>query len=221
METLPQHLFDRDAYLAINSDVAKSGMDPYVHYITHGIAEGRMGDIDYSALNLEQLKCFYYHTITDSNIECEENKKLWTVPFYLKSNFVAHFPLLEYYGSNCNHITEFGVGQGHSTIAFLFSVKGQLESYDMEESKFTKWLKSRYLNNWTFHSKPSNMAETDLIFFSNYSFYESLKTEIAVKARKYLIFHKLPKTMAEPTYKGYRIVYKTKECNGLLVLEKV
>lgn len=34
-------LFDSDAYLAKNPDVATSGVDPLKHYITHGIAESR------------------------------------------------------------------------------------------------------------------------------------------------------------------------------------
>ncbi len=34
-------LFDREWYLATNPDVAEAGMDPLVHYITYGAAEGR------------------------------------------------------------------------------------------------------------------------------------------------------------------------------------
>lgn len=34
-------IFDPDAYLAANPDVAEAGMDPLSHYINHGISEGR------------------------------------------------------------------------------------------------------------------------------------------------------------------------------------
>ena len=34
-------IFDPDAYLAANPDVAEAGMDPLRHYIEHGIAEQR------------------------------------------------------------------------------------------------------------------------------------------------------------------------------------
>ena len=33
--------FDPDTYLLLNQDVKKSGVNPYVHYIRHGIKEGR------------------------------------------------------------------------------------------------------------------------------------------------------------------------------------
>jgi hypothetical protein len=34
-------LFDRDAYLANNADVAAAGIDPLRHYVMHGSIEGR------------------------------------------------------------------------------------------------------------------------------------------------------------------------------------
>ena len=36
-----QGVFDADAYLAANADVAEAGIDPLWHYINHGIGEGR------------------------------------------------------------------------------------------------------------------------------------------------------------------------------------
>lgn len=35
------HFFDPDFYLAGNEDVARVGIDPYLHFLTHGLAEGR------------------------------------------------------------------------------------------------------------------------------------------------------------------------------------
>lgn len=34
-------LFDPDAYLAANPDVARAGADPLQHYLVHGLSEGR------------------------------------------------------------------------------------------------------------------------------------------------------------------------------------
>lgn len=34
-------LFDADAYLAANPDVARAGVDPLQHYLVHGLSEGR------------------------------------------------------------------------------------------------------------------------------------------------------------------------------------
>lgn len=34
-------LFDPDAYLAANPDVARAGVDPLQHYLVHGLSEGR------------------------------------------------------------------------------------------------------------------------------------------------------------------------------------
>lgn len=36
-----KRLFDSDAYLAANPDVARAGADPLQHYLTHGLPEGR------------------------------------------------------------------------------------------------------------------------------------------------------------------------------------
>jgi hypothetical protein len=38
---LRRGLFNSDSYLANNPDVAAFGMDPMVHYIFHGMEEGR------------------------------------------------------------------------------------------------------------------------------------------------------------------------------------
>ena len=36
-----KRLFDADAYLAANPDVARAGADPLQHYMVHGFSEGR------------------------------------------------------------------------------------------------------------------------------------------------------------------------------------
>lgn len=220
MENLPQNLFDNDAYLKINTDVAKAMVDPYEHYIKHGINEGRTGGLDYEKLSLAQLKHFYYNALPESDAECELSKKLWSVPFYLKNRFVFHFSLLEYYGRKCKNITEFGVGEGHSTIAFLFC-EAKLTSYDTEESKFTKWLKYKNISNWDFKKTLDTIEETELVFFSNYTLYEVLKDEILEKVSKYIIFYNFPKTLTLPNLKNFKLDYQTEECNGLSVFEKI
>lgn len=37
--------FDRDFYMSLYPDVLSSGMDPYLHYIRHGMSEGRIGSL--------------------------------------------------------------------------------------------------------------------------------------------------------------------------------
>lgn len=36
-----KRLFNADAYLAANPDVARAGVDPLQHYLAHGLSEGR------------------------------------------------------------------------------------------------------------------------------------------------------------------------------------
>src|SRR5262245_16041107 len=46
----PNRLFDADDYLRQHADVAQSGMNPFVHFLTHGIAEGRTNQVPDSAI---------------------------------------------------------------------------------------------------------------------------------------------------------------------------
>lgn len=247
MENLPRHLFDAEYYYKVNPDVKKAGADAYNHYFTHGILEGRDAGLNYDELSLDELKCMYYHTTPSDrdSLNCWAGINNGILPFYAKSDMVAHLPVLEYYASQCSHITELGVRNGQSTIAFLYGLPldGVLESYDIEETKFVTWLKNKNLDKWRFHLQdtiaPSlTINETDFIFFDSYHSYKQLSKELelhATKARKFLAFHDVASyaTIGENgkeegvqraieeyiSTNTCKVVYRTNSCNGLLILQ--
>lgn len=121
------------------------------------------------------------------------------------SDIVLHLPVLEYYASLCSHVTEFGVRDGHSTVAFASGLAKpyhhtSLRSYDIERSAFVSrfaTLEKPYLLDWKFtqgDTSDPNLAveETDLLFFDTLHTATHLSKELALwakKARLFLIFH--------------------------------
>jgi hypothetical protein len=227
--------------------VQKAGVDAHEHYFTHGILEGRDACFNYEELSLDELKCLYYHATPNDKdaLTCWAGVHNGSLPFYAKSDMVAHLPVLEYYASQCNHITELGVRNGQSTVAFLYGlpVDGVLESYDIEETKFVTWLRSKNIDKWRFFLQSTIepdlvINETDFILFDSYHSYKQLSKELemhASKARKFLAFHDitsyanigengkeegLKRAIDEYVNKNKcKIVYETYSCNGLLILE--
>jgi hypothetical protein len=61
----------------------------------------------------------------------------------MKSDINEHLPLLRIYGSLVDHITEFGVRHGNSTVALLASKPQKMISYDWKE--FNQYPKFRDL----------------------------------------------------------------------------
>ena len=218
MENLPKHLFDNEYYYKVNPDVAKAGVDGYEHYFKHGINEKRDACLNYDELSLDELKCIYYNA-TPSDLNCG-----WINddPFYAKSDIVTHLPVLEYYASQCSHVTELGMQNGQSTMAFLYGLpeNGLLESYDIKETKFVTWLNNKNLNKWKFLKKDTlknlKINETDLIFFST----QIEKFEVYMeKTRKFLVFHSINISKYSCPSK-FKVIFATHACNGLLILEK-
>lgn len=126
-------------------------------------------------------------------------------PFELKaielicSDIVLHLPILEWFASQCYHVTEFGTRDGLSTAALIAGTKGHVVSYDIEKTPIVDKLKKIILpcRSWTFHkadtsNKLLHIEETDLLFFDTLHTYEHLSKELFLhgrKARKFLIFH--------------------------------
>lgn len=137
------------------------------------------------------LKQSLYHRVAVGPFEMP-------VQALLGSDIVLHLPVLEYYASLCEHVTEFGVRDGHSTVALISGCKGVVHSYDIEESPAKPVLKSLQLPcKWEFHlgdtgSADLQVTETDLLFLDTLHTYDHLSRELlhhGRKARKFLAFH--------------------------------
>lgn len=166
------------------------------------------------------------------------------------SDIVAHLPVLEWYASLCEHVVEMGVRDGQSTTAFIAGCKGKVESYDIQQTPIMNVLNDMTLPClWTFTiADTANLLpfkETDMIFFDTLHTYGQLSAELrrhGRKAKKFLAFHdtftcgQLDLSGPNPAARGimpaidefmseyvdqYKVVYSTKVCNGLLVLERV
>lgn len=113
-----------------------------------------------------------------------------------KSDIGEHLPTLLKYGKMVDHITEFGVRWGNSTIAFLHANPKRMISYDIDEWGRYEEVKPMIEKiDFTFVRKSTldiDIEETDLLFIDTYHSYDQLSKELILhgdKARKYIIFH--------------------------------
>lgn len=115
------------------------------------------------------------------------------------SDIVLHLPVIEFFASRCGHCTEFGVRDGHSTVALIAGCPGVVVSYDVVRTPVVNLLQSLKLpcREWRFvlanTADPSlDVEETDFLFFDTLHTYDHLSKELALhgrKARKYVGFH--------------------------------
>jgi len=113
-------------------------------------------------------------------------------------------PLLLSYAHLCNHITEFGVDDGTSTWAWLYSTiydkDKTIRSYDIYPDCLIEEHKKVVAEegiNWTFEAKDTlaedfEIEETDLLFIDTDHNYKQLLSELQKhgnKANKFLMFH--------------------------------
>lgn len=179
----------------------------------------------------------------------------WPVPpGATASDMVLHLPVLEWYASQCRHVTEFGVREAHSTIALMAGLAGKtggkLVSYDIDSSPMVKWLKRIELPcEWEFYEQDTGdpglrIAMTDMLFIDTLHTFAHVTKELRQgdRVRKYLAFHDtatneyrdevhsdLPNQGIIPAIERFlvqspnkwKLVYMTRACNGLLVLERV
>jgi hypothetical protein len=165
------------------------------------------------------------------------------------SNIVLHLPVLEWYASLCDHVTEFGVEDGHSTTAFIAGCKGEVVSYDVVFTPVARQLQKMSLPcKWTFIKADTidpetTIAPTDLLFIDTLHTYNQVKRELDLhgdKARRYIAFHdtyscdtvdrsshgsrELGIMPAITEYFGarpeFQLVYNTDACNGLQIYER-
>lgn len=165
------------------------------------------------------------------------------------SDISYHLPTLEKFAAECSHVTEFGMRDGFSTVAFLAGCKGQVVSYDIQPTPMSRHLADIQIPcSWRFTqadtgSPDLEIEETDFLFFDTLHTYEHLKKELrhARKARKLLGFHDTyacgefdlsgPNPRARgilpaieeflSQHPGYRTAHRTDANNGLWVLERV
>lgn len=108
-----------------------------------------------------------------------------------------HLPIISELTSQCNHVTELGVGWAQSTRAFLRH-NIELHSYEFMPQpgivEFFEQAKNAG-RNVTLHiddTRKVEIAETDLLFVDSLHIYEQVQKELelhAGKARKYIGFH--------------------------------
>lgn len=159
-----------------------------------------------------------------------------------KSDINEHLPTLVKYGKEVDHITEFGVRSGRSTVAFLYANPKKMISYDRNPFKQFYKIRPFVGDNFKFRMADTlrlEIEETDLLFIDTYHSYTQLKKELNLhgnKARKYIIFHdtetfgykgmdgKTP-GLLQAIYEFMGDKWKIKESfknnNGLLILERI
>ena len=108
-----------------------------------------------------------------------------------------HLPIISELTSQCNHVTELGVGWAQSTRAFLRH-NVELHSYEFMPLPGIREFFDEAKNagrNVTLHvddTRKVEIAETDLMLVDSLHIYEQVQKELelhAGKVRKYLLFH--------------------------------
>jgi len=148
-----------------------------------------------------------------------------------------HCAKLHELAKECNHITEFGVMFGRSTISFLAARPDTLISYDIKKqeivNKIEKFAEEEGLA-FVFKLEDSRtvaIAKTDLLYIDTEHTYEQLRVELfghGHKVQKYIVMHdtaafpEMGKAIDEFLEQGF---FQIKEIflnnNGLTVLERV
>ena len=108
-----------------------------------------------------------------------------------------HLPVLSDLTSQCNHVTELGVGWAQSTRAFLrHNVTLHSYEYSPQPGIIDFFIDAKKSGrDVTLHIDDTRKIEiepTDLLFVDSLHIYEQVKTELelhADKAKKYIVFH--------------------------------
>ena len=109
-----------------------------------------------------------------------------------------HLPVLRKLASQVDHVTEFGVREGNSTIAFAAANPSRLISYDIEqipadlEAQIAAFLPRFSFSFIRADVLTVEIEPTDLLFIDSFHTYAHLKKELelhANKVRKYIVFH--------------------------------
>ena len=114
------------------------------------------------------------------------------------SDIHEHLPRMRQIGESCQHITEFGVRNGVSTIAWIAARPQRLICYDIHryaEVEELERVAEEAGVDFTFRVKDVlslSIEATDLLFIDTLHTYDQLRMELARHAghvRKYLVLH--------------------------------
>lgn len=164
------------------------------------------------------------------------------------SDINEHLPMLSFLASQCDHVTEFGVRTGASTLAFLHALQGKrdarLRSYDINDDfGVYKAMAPHTSANWVFTCRSTldipKIAPTDLLFIDTLHTYAQVRAELALhgdRAMRWIAFHDTETfgLVGDDEGEGidaaitewlcsrpeWRIVYRTHRNNGLTVIER-
>lgn len=164
------------------------------------------------------------------------------------SDINEHLPMLSFLARQCDHVTEFGVRTGASTLAFLHALQGKkdarLRSYDINDDYGVYQAMAPHSSaNWIFTCRSTldipKIAPTDLLFIDTLHCYRQVQLELALhgdQAQRWIAFHDTETFGLVGDDKGegidaaitewlcsrpeWRIVYRTHRNNGLTVIER-
>ena len=119
------------------------------------------------------------------------------------SDISLNLPVLEYFSKQCQTAAEFGVRDGHSTVAILSGLaqgpakaEAKLISFDIEQTPIVNKLRRHSPCQWEFLLRSSiqgpPIPEVDLLFIDTMHTYTHVKAELALhgrQARRYISFH--------------------------------
>lgn len=169
--------------------------------------------------------------------------KLYKEYFNTPSDINEHLPKLKELGEQVDHITEFGVRTGVSTVALLASQPKKLISYDINPfGEYYRYKELQGDTNFQFIQKSTLEIEiepTEFLFIDTLHTYEQLIQELNLhhhKVSKFIALHDttifgevgewetrgLNYAVDEflDKNKEWSIIYTTDKNNGLTVLQK-
>lgn len=166
-----------------------------------------------------------------------------------KGDMTAHLPVLKYFATRSNHVTEFGLREGYSTMALasgLYYKTRKLVSYDIVRHPIHDiFEKIEFPCEWEFHLQDTiapdlEIAQTDFLFIDDLHTYNQVSRELAQhgdKVKKFLGFHDtysqgersldregeegILRAIQEYTHRGWKLLYKADFNHGLQIYERM
>jgi hypothetical protein len=164
------------------------------------------------------------------------------------SDINEHLPMLSFLAQQCDHVTEFGVRTGASTIAFMHGLRGKhdarLYSFDINDDFGVHQSYAPLMQSgWSFLLASTltipKIEPTDLLFIDTLHNFTQVSQELALhgdQAKRWIGFHDTETfgTVGDDGGEGinkaihefmdarpeWRVVYHTHRNNGLTVIER-